>query len=149
MKKTHQRSIILSGWGNVGRTVGIKDSLRAFVRKEVPHDWLFPQVKAMVHHAGASTTAAVLRSGIPSIVVPFFADQPIWGEKLNRLGVSPSPIPYNHVSEETLAEAIEVVLSDEVMKKKAQELGQKIRSEDGVANAVEAFHRHLGLLRDE
>ncbi len=34
-----------------------------------------------------------------------------------------------------------VVLGDEVMRKKAQELDEKIRGEDGVANAVEAFHR--------
>ncbi|WP_341531762.1 hypothetical protein WKK05_39320 (plasmid) [Nostoc sp. UHCC 0302] len=80
------------------------------------------------------------------VTLPFFADQPIWGEKLTRLGVSPAPIPYKKLSTETLAEAIEVVLGDEVMKKKAQELGQKIRGEDGVANAVEAFHRHLRLL---
>jgi UDP:flavonoid glycosyltransferase YjiC (YdhE family) len=68
---------------------------------------------------------------------------------LLRLGVSPAPIPYRKVSEETLAAAIEIVLGDKVMRCKAQELGQKLRGEDGVANAVEAFHRHLGLLRDE
>ncbi|WP_375516012.1 hypothetical protein [uncultured Nostoc sp.] len=63
------------------------------------------------------------------------------------MGVSPQPIPYQKVSEKTLAAAIEVVLGDEVMRCKAQELGEKIRAEDGVANAVEAFHRHLGLIR--
>ncbi|MEH2289359.1 glycosyltransferase [Nostoc sp.] len=146
LKKTHQGGIILSGWGDVGRTVNIKDSLRVFVIKEVPHDWLFPQVPAVVHHGGASTTAAVLRAGIPSVTVPFFADQPVWGEKLTRLGVSPAPIPYKKLSQEALAEAIEVVLGNEVMKKKAQELGQKLRGEDGVTNAVEAFHRYLGLI---
>ncbi|WP_392530000.1 glycosyltransferase [Nostoc sp. C117] len=146
LKKTHQGGIILSGWGNVGRTVNVKDSRRVFVIKEVPHDWLFPQVPAVVHHGGASTTAAVLRAGVPSVTVPFFADQPIWGEKLNRLGVSPAPIPYKKVSEETLAAAIEVVLHDRGMQAKAQDLGEKIRGEDGVANAVEAFHRHLGLI---
>ncbi|MEH1924133.1 glycosyltransferase [Nostoc sp.] len=93
-----------------------------------------------------SITAAVLRAGTPSITVPFFADQPIWGEKLTRLGVSPAPIPYKKLSDKTLAAAIEIVLGDEVMRKKAQELGEKIRAEDGVANAVEAFHRHLGLI---
>ncbi|MEH1833501.1 MAG: glycosyltransferase [Nostoc sp.] len=146
LKKTHLGGIILSGWGDVGRTVNIKDSLRVFVIKEVPHDWLFPQVSAVVHHGGASTTAAVLRAGIPSVTVPFFADQPVWGEKLTRLGVSPQPILYKKVSEETLAEAIKVVLGDEKMRSKAQELGEKIRGEDGVANAIEAFHRHLGLI---
>lgn len=80
------------------------------------------------------------------MTVPFFADQPVWGEKLTRLGVSPTPIPYKKVSEDTLAEAIKIVLGDEKMRSLAQELGQKIRDEDGVANAVEAFHRHLGLV---
>ncbi|MBN3884196.1 MAG: hypothetical protein HWQ44_14800 [Nostoc sp. JL34] len=46
--------------------MNIKDSLRVFVIKEVPHDWLFPQVPAVVHHGGASTTAAVLRAGTPN-----------------------------------------------------------------------------------
>ncbi len=145
LKKTQQGGVILSGWGKVGRIINPKDSLRVVAVKDVPHDWLFPQVKAMVHHGGASTTAAVLGAGIPSIVVPFFADQPIWGERLTRLGVSPAPIPYKKISEKTLAEAIKVVLGDEVMQKKAQDLGEKIRGEDGVANAVEAFHRHLGI----
>ncbi|MBD2535894.1 hypothetical protein H6G97_43805 [Nostoc flagelliforme FACHB-838] len=49
---------------------------------------------AVVHHGGASTTAAVLRAGTPSLTVPFKACQPVWGEKLTRLGVSPQPIPY-------------------------------------------------------
>jgi sterol 3beta-glucosyltransferase len=145
LKKTHQGGVILSGWGKVGRRINVKDSLRVVAVKDVPHDWLLPQVSAMVHHGGASTTAAVLRAGIPSVTVPFFADQPVWGERLMRIGVSPARIPYKKVSEKTLAAAIEVVLGDEVMQKKAQELGEKIRCEDGVANAVEAFHRHLGI----
>ncbi|MBW4566067.1 MAG: hypothetical protein KME32_34335 [Mojavia pulchra JT2-VF2] len=66
LKKTRQGGIILSGWGRVGRTVNPKDSLRVFTISDVPHDWLLPQVSAMVHHGGASTTAAVLRAGIPN-----------------------------------------------------------------------------------
>ncbi|MBD2441197.1 glycosyltransferase [Nostoc sp. FACHB-110] len=146
LKKTHQGGIILSGWGRVGRIVNPKDSRRVFVIPDVPHDWVLPQVKAMVHHGGAGTTAAVLRAGIPSVTVTFIADQPVWGQMLVRLGVSPKPIPYKEVSVETLAAAIEAVLGDEGMLQKAFELGEKIKGEDGVANAVEAFHRHLGLI---
>ncbi|MEH1800820.1 MAG: hypothetical protein V7L13_16935 [Nostoc sp.] len=43
------------------------------VKTGVPHDWLFPQLPAVVHHGGVSTTAAVLRLGIPSVTVPFKA----------------------------------------------------------------------------
>lgn len=146
LEKTRQRGIILSGWGKLGKTDEVKDSLRALVINSVPHDWLLPQVLATVHHGGAGTTAAALRAGIPAIIVPFFADQPTWGEKVAQLGVSPAPIPFKKLSDEALAEAIQVVLGDSVMHSKAKELGEKIRSEDGVANAVEAFHRHLGLI---
>jgi sterol 3beta-glucosyltransferase len=63
-----------------------------------------------------------------------------------RLGVSPAPIPYKKVTEDSLATAIKIMLGDEAMRLKAQELGEKIRNEDGVANAVDEFHRHLGLI---
>ncbi|MBD2436366.1 glycosyltransferase family 1 protein [Nostoc sp. FACHB-110] len=146
LEKTHQRGIILSGWGNVGTTDEVKDSSRAFVINSVPHDWLLPQVLANVHHGGAGTSAAVLRAAIPSIVMPFFADQPIWAEKLAQLGVTPQPIPFKEFSEEALAAAIEIALNDSRMRSQAKELGEKIRSEDGVANAVDIIHRHLGLI---
>jgi len=50
----------------------------------------FQKMAAVVHHGGASTTAASLRAGVPSIIVPFFADQPAWGQRLADLGVSPT-----------------------------------------------------------
>jgi UDP:flavonoid glycosyltransferase YjiC (YdhE family) len=48
-----------------------------FVAEALPHDWLFPRTAAAVHHGGAGTTAAALRAGVPSVVVPFMADQPV------------------------------------------------------------------------
>ena len=47
-----------------------------FLLVECPHDWLFPHLRAAVHHGWGGTTAATLRSGIPSTVVSFFVDQP-------------------------------------------------------------------------
>ena len=44
-------------------------------------------VSAVVHHGGAGTTAAGLCAGIPTIVSPFLADQPYWGERVYALGV--------------------------------------------------------------
>lgn len=64
----------------------------------------------------------------------------------HEVTVSSKPIPYKEASEKTLAAAIEVVVGNEGMQSKAFELGEKIQGKDGVANAVEAFHRHLGLM---
>lgn len=46
-----------------------------FALGNVPHDWLFEHVSAVVHHGGAGTTAIGLRCGKPTVIVPFFGDQ--------------------------------------------------------------------------
>jgi sterol 3beta-glucosyltransferase len=40
------------------------------------HQWLFPHMAAIVNHGGAGTTATGLLCGKPTVLVPFFADQP-------------------------------------------------------------------------
>lgn len=142
LNRTGQRGILLSGWAGIGN-VEVPDSV--FLCDFVPHDWLFPRMAAVVHHGGASTTAAGLRAGVPSLIVYFFADQPFWGQRVADLGAGPSPIPYKELSAERLADAIQVAVSDQAMRVRAIALGQKIREEDGVTNAVEAFHRHLNV----
>ncbi|KAJ0959662.1 hypothetical protein J5N97_000680 [Dioscorea zingiberensis] len=52
-----------------------------FPLEDYPHDWLFPQCAAVVHHGGAGTTATGLRAGCPTTVVPFFGDQFFWGDR--------------------------------------------------------------------
>ncbi len=108
-----------------------------------PHDWLFPQMAAIVHHGGAGTTAAALRAGVPSVIIPFGIDQPFWGKRVADLGVGPKPILRKHLTAERLAATIRTVTSDKAMSDRARTLGEKIRTEDGVARAVEIFHRYL------
>ncbi len=140
LKQTGQRGILLTGWGGI-RPKDLPDSV--FKLESIPHDWLFPQMAAIVHHGGAGTTAAALRSGVPTIVVPFFADQPFWGHWTAQLGVGPQPIPKKKLTVEKLAATIRTAVEDEAMGKRAAILAQKIRSEDGAAQAVKAFHQHL------
>lgn len=139
-----QRAIILSGWGELGK-IELAHPLKqqVFVIDSVPHSWLFSRVKAVVYHGGSGTTAAVCRAGLPSIVVPYFADQSGWGERLHQLGVSPKPIPRKQLSIASLAEEIAIVTSDLEMQQKAAQLGMKISSENGVEQAVSIIHQCL------
>ncbi len=107
------------------------------------HDWLLPQMSVVVHHGGAGTTAAALRAGVPSIVIPGFYDQPFWAQRLADLGVGTQPIAPQQLTAGRLAAAIRVATSDESMRARAAELGQKIRAENGVAEAVTLLNRHL------
>jgi EryCIII-like glycosyltransferase len=107
--------------------------------EEVPHDWLFERVGVAVHHGGAGTTAASLRAGVPTVVVPFFADQPFWGWRVAELGVGPEPIPRRSLTVEQLANAIQQTTADRDMNSRAIALSRRIRGENGIERAVEAF----------
>lgn len=134
VERAGARAVLLSGWQGM-RTADLPDSI--LMLKSAPHDWLFPRMAAVVHHGGAGTTAAALRAGVPSLVVPFFGDQPFWGRRVAELGVGPAAIPRKKLTAENLAAAITQMLSDSEMNRRAAALGARIRAEDGVGRAVQ------------
>jgi len=140
LERTQQRAVMVSGWGGLS-SVGLPDSTCCI--EAAPFDWLFPRVSAIVHHGGAGTTAEAFRAGVPSVIVPFTADQPFWGWQVHRLGVGPPPIPRRRLTPDGLAEALHTATSDVGMRRRAAELGGQLRSEDGVARAVEIIERYL------
>lgn len=139
LRRSGQRGLLLSGWAGLGNR-DLPDTV--FKIEHAPHDWLFPRMAAVVHHGGAGTTAAGLRAGVPSVVVPYFADQPFWGWRVAQLGVGPSPIPRAKLSPGRLTAAITEAVYNPRMRARAAALGQTLRAEDGVANAVAALKRH-------
>jgi sterol 3beta-glucosyltransferase len=136
LEATGQRGILATGWGGIGDS-DLPDTV--FRVEEVPHDWLFERVGVAVHHGGAGTTAASLRAGVPTVMVPFFADQPFWGWRVAQLGVGPEPIPRRSLTVEQLANAIQQTTADRDMNSRAIALGRRIRGENGIERAVEAF----------
>ncbi|WP_370637757.1 nucleotide disphospho-sugar-binding domain-containing protein [Deinococcus sp. 6GRE01] len=84
-----------------------------------------------MHHGGAGTTAAGLAAGVPNVIVPFFGDQPFWGDRVQRLGVGPAPVPRRALNEQTLAEALTRAVTDAGMHDRAAALGARIRAEGG------------------
>jgi sterol 3beta-glucosyltransferase len=128
-----QRGILLSGWSGLSKAE-LPDSV--LMVESVPFSWLFPRMAAVVHHGGAGTTAAGLKAGVPSVVVPFFADQPFWGQRVAQLGVGPAPIPRRRLTAERLGMAIQQAVTDQAMRQRAARLSTKIQGEDGVAQAV-------------
>ncbi|KPL86043.1 glycosyltransferase [Herpetosiphon geysericola] len=142
LARTGQRGILAGGWGALGETTDANDQL-LFV-KDVPHYWLFPQMAAIVHHGGAGTTGAALRSGKPSIVVPFSFDQPFWGRRVAELGVGSAPIPRKQLTLERLVAAINQVTKQTAIRERAAQLGEQIQAEHGTAQAIDQIHRVLG-----
>ncbi|KAF4386972.1 hypothetical protein G4B88_024544 [Cannabis sativa] len=140
LEKTGQRGIINKGWGGLGNLAEPKESI--YLLDNCPHDWLFLQCKAVVHHGGAGTTAAGLKAACPTTIVPFFGDQPFWGERVHAREVGPAPIPVDQFSLPKLIDAINYMIDDKV-KERALELAKAMENEDGVTGAVKAFFKHL------
>ncbi len=134
IKQTNQRAVIQSGWGLLGTQDATSN---IFCTEYVPHRWLFPKASCVVHHGGAGTTASVCYAKVASIVVPHFGDQLYWGKQLSALGVAPRSLPRRNLTAKRLAQRIEKVLETPTMKKRAQALGTKMASEDGLTTAVE------------
>ncbi|RPD81684.1 hypothetical protein L226DRAFT_577428 [Lentinus tigrinus ALCF2SS1-7] len=110
----------------------------------VPHDWLFKQIDAACHHGGAGTTGASLRAGIPTIIKPFFGDQFFWADRVEALGIGAA---VRKLTVESLSQALHEATTNQKLIDRAKLVGEQIRSENGVATAVEAIYRDMEYAR--
>lgn len=126
------RVIVQRGWAGLTAL----DGGRGITVGAIPYEWLFPQVAAVVHHAGAGTTAATLRAGVPSIPVPGIMDQPYWSRRLVELGAAPSFRRRPQLDAGWLADAITAAVSDSRYADRARELSTQLAAEDGAGTAT-------------
>jgi sterol 3beta-glucosyltransferase len=130
------RAVFAAGWGGL-QVASLPDTICGI--DHVDHDWLFPQVAAVVHHGGAGTTAAGLHAGVPSVICPFGVDQPFWGRRVMELGAGPAPIKQRHLSAPALAVAISDCLGDPGYGRAARRIKDALEREDGTSSAVQAI----------
>ncbi|MFF5923753.1 nucleotide disphospho-sugar-binding domain-containing protein [Streptomyces flavochromogenes] len=108
---------------------------------DVPHTLLFPRLAAVVHHAGAGTTAAALRAAVPAVTVPVTADQPFWARRLAALGAATAPIPFWSLTSERLAAALDQVVKQQAFTRAATRAARHLASEDGAGLTLKAVRQ--------
>ncbi|HYH32438.1 MAG TPA: glycosyltransferase [Pseudonocardia sp.] len=133
VRRAGVRAVVQAGWA--GLHVVDDDVLSI---GHVPHEWLFPRVAVVVHHAGAGTTGAALRAGVPQIPVPVAADQPFWADRVERLGVTPAAVGFRRLTAERLADALTAALRAPAYRERAAAVASRIALEDGAGCVVEA-----------
>ncbi|GAA1712752.1 glycosyltransferase [Fodinicola feengrottensis] len=132
------RGVIQAGWANLD--VRSDDVITI---GDVPHEWLFPRMAAVVHACGAGTTAAGLRAGVPAVGVPVAGDQPFWAYRLRELGVSPATVPYWRLTAGRLAAAVQAAVKDPAYGRAAREIASHLAEEDGAGAVVKAVEQAL------
>ncbi|KAM5381425.1 hypothetical protein ACJA88_004500 [Fusarium oxysporum] len=135
---TGTRALISRGWSKLDGP----QSDNVMFLGDCPHEWLFQRVSAVMHHGGAGTTACGLLYGKPTTIVPFFGDQPFWGNMVASAGAGPEPIPQKAITVGRLVEAIEFCSTPQAAEAAAS-IASKMQSENGVKQAVASFHKHL------
>jgi len=138
--RSGRRAILQSGWAGLGEADLPKN---VHLLDLAPYGQLLPRVGALVHHAGAGSTAEGLRAGLPTVAIPHMGDQPYWGTRIHQLGVGPRPIPRTKLTVENLASAIREATDDPEMRRRATALGAKIRSEDGLSTASRLINDYV------
>ncbi|KAF1930243.1 glycosyltransferase family 1 protein [Didymella exigua CBS 183.55] len=147
--KANVRCILSKGWSDRLET---KDASKleiplppeVFQIQAAPHDWLFKQMDAAVHHGGSGTTGASLRAGIPTIIKPFFGDQYFFAQRVEDLGVG---IWLKKVNTSVFSRALWEVTNSQRMIVKAKVLGQRIRKDNGAQVAIQTIYRELDRAR--
>lgn len=140
LEQTGQRGVLLTGWGGITRQSAPPN---LFFLNDVPHAWLFPRMAVVVHHGGAGTTAAAFRAGVPSIITPFGGDQKAWAGLVVKLGVGLYGGSAQRATVEKLATAIDTAINDQTLHTRAAVLGETIRAENGIAQAVGVIERSV------
>lgn len=133
IEQARVRAVVAVGWS--GGDVAAPGE-NVYVTDQVPHAWLFPRARAIVHHGGAGTTAAALAAGRPQVICPWFADQPFWGSKMRELGVAGNATALHRHTPASLAAAIGKAASDQGLRRLAETMGEAVRAENGAESAV-------------
>ncbi|SFO32568.1 UDP:flavonoid glycosyltransferase YjiC, YdhE family [Pseudonocardia ammonioxydans] len=141
LRRAGMRGVLQAGRAGLGVNTPDGFGPDVLAVDDVPHEWLFPQVAAVVHHAGAGTTGATLRAGVPSVPAPVFADQPLWSRRLVELGCAPEVIPFRRLDAGRLAEAVRAAVREPRHRAAAQVLQRVVTADDGAGAVVELVER--------
>lgn len=114
-----------------------------FAAEGLPHRWLFPQMRYILHHGGAGTTGAAATAGVPSTAIPFSADQAFWARQIHQRGVGPAAPSVRRLTQDRLEAILQDALANPTYVRRARLLGEQLRREDGVASAMRVIQAQL------
>ena len=135
LKKHKIPAIINTSWGGLIKPNKHPDHIH-FVQN-IPYDWIFSKVYAVVHHGGSGTTHTALKFGCASLVIPHFIDQFFWNKIVAKLGVGPKGISIKKLNEKDFEFKLLDLLENEGYKKKAILIASKMQNESNTDKLYE------------
>jgi UDP:flavonoid glycosyltransferase YjiC (YdhE family) len=139
-----RRAILIVGKDPANRPTCLPDGVAAV--EYAPFMSLFTRAAAIVHAGGIGTTGLAMRSGRPTLVMPFAHDQFDNAARAARLGIART-IPQGRYLPAHVAAELSQLFDNPAYAKRAASLAEQIEEEDGVSAACDALERLLGASR--
>jgi len=109
----------------------------------VAFDSLLPHAAAIVHHAGAGTTAAALRWGVPQLVTPGVHGTPDIARRLQQLGAG-RIVHAGRFQPATVSAALHGLLADKSIALQCKSLQLKMADENATQRACDIIQKTCG-----
>jgi vancomycin aglycone glucosyltransferase len=135
-RQLKKRIIISKFWKGAADVEQSKD---VFFIKNYPHEYLFPQMAAIIHHGGAGTTATAALSGKPQVIVPHILDQYYHGYKVFKSGFGSPPIMRSKLTANRMINALSYCFSNPDIQQKAKQIAQSINPKCSLNKTIKSI----------
>lgn len=122
-------AIINTAFGGLIELKNYDTELIHFV-SQIPYDWVFPKMYAVIHHGGSGTTHLALKYGCASMIIPHVVDQFVWDKIIYDLGVGPRAIKIGKITMKNLDPKILELVNNSSFKSKAEQVANQMEKED-------------------
>jgi len=95
----------------------------------LPYDWLFPKIDAVVHHGGSGTTHTALKHGCPSLIIPHILDQFFWNDTISELQLGPKGMSIKNLDESNFESKLMDLVNNDCYKNNAELIAKKMKAE--------------------
>ena len=143
--KLGRRILIQQGWADFNESHLPSDIDRdnvMFATGLIGHDWLFFRAAAVISHGGVGTIARSLRNGCPVLVEPLGYDQFFNALQVQKLGVG-TAMDLQKLTVDRLANVLQKKILTPDYKRRAVEVGKKIKAEQGLITACDLIESWL------
>ena len=129
LEKHNIPAIINTASGGLIKPSKYNSKLFHFV-KQVPYDWIFPKIYAVIHHGGSGTTHTAIKHGCATMIIPHIIDQYAWNNLVSDLGIGPKGIAISKIKSKNLEPKILDLFQNQSYKIKAHKISKKIKEKN-------------------
>ena len=127
-------AIINTSWGGLIKPKVYPKHIH-FVNN-IPYDWIFPKMYAVIHHGGSGTTHSTLKYGCASLIIPHFIDHFFWNETIHKLKVGPKGISIKKLNKDNFELLILDLLENDTYRKNAELIADQMKKENDTEKLI-------------